>query len=159
MSVCLRLISLMSYHQFQICRPPSDNAAEPEQMRWVRRGSKHSKNAGTMGSESQTYHERRAMGHGTVRERLGKARSRVPAACPPLPVLARPLLSALNEHLLLAHIARRCRHQGCESRAPAGRCRKLRRLRADVENSCGEYLDCTDKTVAGLPAVALLMRF
>ncbi len=74
-------------------------------MRWVRRGSKHSKNAGTMGSESQTYHERRAMGHGTVRERLGKARSRVPAACPPLPVLARPLLSALNEHLLLAHIA------------------------------------------------------
>lgn len=35
-------------------------------------GSKHSKNAGTMGSESQTYHERRAMGYGTVRERLGK---------------------------------------------------------------------------------------
>mmetsp|Transcript_17121 Transcript_17121/g.51246 ORF Transcript_17121/g.51246 Transcript_17121/m.51246 type:complete len:334 (-) Transcript_17121:255-1256(-) len=35
-------------------------------------GSKHSKNAGTMGSESQTYHERKAMGHGTIRERLGK---------------------------------------------------------------------------------------
>lgn len=42
--------------------------------RW-RRGSKHSKNAGTMGSESQTYHERKAMGHGTIRERLGKART------------------------------------------------------------------------------------
>ena len=36
-------------------------------------GSRHSKNAGTMGSESQTYHERKALGYGTVRERLGKA--------------------------------------------------------------------------------------
>ena len=41
-------------------------------------GSRHSKNAGTMGSESQTYHERKALGYGTVRERLGKACS-VPA--------------------------------------------------------------------------------
>jgi hypothetical protein len=37
-------------------------------------GSRHSKNAGTMGSESQTYHERKALGYGTVRERLGKVR-------------------------------------------------------------------------------------
>lgn len=35
-------------------------------------GSRHSKNAGTMGSEAQTYHERKALGYGTVRERLGK---------------------------------------------------------------------------------------
>lgn len=35
-------------------------------------GSRHSKNAGTMGSESLTYHERRALGFGTVKERLGK---------------------------------------------------------------------------------------
>ena len=35
-------------------------------------GQRHSKNAGTMGSESQTYHERTALGYGTVRERLGK---------------------------------------------------------------------------------------
>jgi hypothetical protein len=38
-------------------------------------GSRHSKNAGTMGSESQTYHERKALGYGTVRERLGKVRA------------------------------------------------------------------------------------
>ena len=36
------------------------------------RGSRHSKNAGTMGSESQTAGERSALGYGTVRERLGK---------------------------------------------------------------------------------------
>jgi nitric oxide synthase-interacting protein len=35
-------------------------------------GSRHSKNAGTMGSEGMTYHERKALGYGTVRERLGK---------------------------------------------------------------------------------------
>lgn len=33
---------------------------------------RHSKNAGTMGAEALTYHERRALGYGTVRERLGK---------------------------------------------------------------------------------------
>ena len=36
------------------------------------RGSRHSKNAGTMGSEALTHKERRAMGHGTVRQRLGR---------------------------------------------------------------------------------------
>ncbi|KAK9816323.1 hypothetical protein WJX74_004009 [Apatococcus lobatus] len=36
------------------------------------RGQRHSKNAGTMGSESQTYGERAALGFGTVKERLGK---------------------------------------------------------------------------------------
>eukprot|EP00887_Chlorella_sp_A99_P001825 scaffold19.g1825.t1 len=36
------------------------------------RGSRHSKNAGIMGSEALTYNERRALGHGTVTERLGK---------------------------------------------------------------------------------------
>lgn len=35
-------------------------------------GSRHSKNAGTMGSEGMTYHERRSLGFGTVRERIGK---------------------------------------------------------------------------------------
>lgn len=35
---------------------------------------KHSKNAGTMGSENLTYHERKALGFGTVQERLGKVR-------------------------------------------------------------------------------------
>ena len=33
---------------------------------------RHSKNAGGMGSEALTYHERRALGFGTVKERLGK---------------------------------------------------------------------------------------
>ena len=33
---------------------------------------RHSKNAGTMGAEALTYHERRALGYGTVKERLGK---------------------------------------------------------------------------------------
>ena len=52
------------------------------------RGStkKHSKQAGTLGSESLTHAERKALGYGTVRERLGKetvkdsmpARSRSP---------------------------------------------------------------------------------
>ena len=46
-------------------------------------GSRHSKNAGTMGSEAQTYHERKALGYGTVRERLGKACCSTPA--PPSP--------------------------------------------------------------------------
>eukprot|EP00892_Ulva_mutabilis_P012112 jgi/Ulvmu1/9273/UM050_0022.1 len=36
------------------------------------RGSRHSKNAGTMGTEGLTYHEKRAMGFGTLKERLGK---------------------------------------------------------------------------------------
>jgi nitric oxide synthase-interacting protein len=34
--------------------------------------TKHSKKAGTMGSEALTYHERKALGFGTARERLGK---------------------------------------------------------------------------------------
>ena len=37
------------------------------------RGSRHSKNAGTMGSEAQTYNERAAQGYGTIQQRLGKA--------------------------------------------------------------------------------------
>ncbi|KAI3437726.1 hypothetical protein D9Q98_000174 [Chlorella vulgaris] len=35
-------------------------------------GRKHSKNAGTMGSEALTYHERKALGFGLIAERLGK---------------------------------------------------------------------------------------
>ncbi|KAL4451668.1 hypothetical protein ABPG75_007330 [Micractinium tetrahymenae] len=35
-------------------------------------GRKHSKNAGVMGSEALTYHERKLLGHGTATERLGK---------------------------------------------------------------------------------------
>lgn len=37
------------------------------------RGSRHSKNAGVMGSEALSYQERKALGFGTVKERLGKA--------------------------------------------------------------------------------------
>ncbi len=33
---------------------------------------KHSKKAGVMGSEALTYHERRALGFGTRKERFGK---------------------------------------------------------------------------------------
>ena len=36
------------------------------------RGSRHSKNAGTMGSEAMTYAEMKGLGYGTVNERLGK---------------------------------------------------------------------------------------
>ena len=36
------------------------------------RGSRHSKNAGTMGSEAMTYGEMKGLGYGTVLERLGK---------------------------------------------------------------------------------------
>ncbi|GFR51939.1 hypothetical protein Agub_g14460 [Astrephomene gubernaculifera] len=35
-------------------------------------GQRHSKNAGVMGSESLTYAERKALGFGTVKERVGK---------------------------------------------------------------------------------------
>ncbi|CAG9462832.1 unnamed protein product [Pedinophyceae sp. YPF-701] len=35
-------------------------------------GKRHSKNAGVMGREALTYHERRALGFGTVQERVGK---------------------------------------------------------------------------------------
>lgn len=38
-------------------------------------GRKHSKNAGVMGSEALTYHEKKALGYGTATERLGKVRS------------------------------------------------------------------------------------
>ena len=38
------------------------------------RGSRHSKNAGTMGSEAQTYSERAGQGYGTISQRLGKVR-------------------------------------------------------------------------------------
>lgn len=38
------------------------------------RGQRHSKNAGVMGSEALSYHERRALGFGTVKERIGKVR-------------------------------------------------------------------------------------
>ena len=36
-----------------------------------RSGSRHSRNAGTMGAEAQTYMERRRLGYGTASERLG----------------------------------------------------------------------------------------
>mmetsp|Transcript_38068 Transcript_38068/g.84778 ORF Transcript_38068/g.84778 Transcript_38068/m.84778 type:complete len:321 (-) Transcript_38068:542-1504(-) len=36
------------------------------------KGQRHSKNAGVMGAEGLTYAERRALGFGTVKERLGK---------------------------------------------------------------------------------------
>uniref|UniRef100_A0A7R9YV45 Nitric oxide synthase-interacting protein zinc-finger domain-containing protein n=1 Tax=Chlamydomonas euryale TaxID=1486919 RepID=A0A7R9YV45_9CHLO len=36
------------------------------------KGQRHSKNAGVMGAEGLRYHERRALGFGTVKERLGK---------------------------------------------------------------------------------------
>lgn len=36
------------------------------------KGQRHSKNAGVMGSEGLTYQEKRALGFGTVRERVGK---------------------------------------------------------------------------------------
>ncbi len=36
------------------------------------RGSRHSKNAGVMGGEALSYAERKALGFGTVKERLGK---------------------------------------------------------------------------------------
>ncbi|GAX79246.1 hypothetical protein CEUSTIGMA_g6686.t1 [Chlamydomonas eustigma] len=36
------------------------------------RGQRHSKNAGVMGSEGLSYAERRALGFGTIKERLGK---------------------------------------------------------------------------------------
>lgn len=41
------------------------------------RGQRHSKNAGIMGSEALTYHERKALGFGTVKERVGKVGLRV----------------------------------------------------------------------------------
>ena len=43
-------------------------------------GRKHSKNAGVMGAEALTYHERKALGFGTVTERLGKVGTGRPAA-------------------------------------------------------------------------------
>lgn len=39
------------------------------------KGQRHSKNAGVMGSESLTYAERKMLGFGTVKERLGKVRT------------------------------------------------------------------------------------
>ena len=37
-------------------------------------GQRHSKNAGTMGVEGLTYHEKKALGFGTVQQRLGKVK-------------------------------------------------------------------------------------
>lgn len=41
-------------------------------------GQRHSKNAGTMGVEGLTYHEKKALGFGTVQQRLGKVRTLCP---------------------------------------------------------------------------------
>ena len=38
-------------------------------------GQRHSKNAGTMGVEGLTYHEKKALGFGTVQQRLGKVKN------------------------------------------------------------------------------------
>jgi hypothetical protein len=51
------------------------------------RGQRHSKNAGIMGSEALTYHEKKALGFGTVKERVGK-----------VSVHALPLLVLLPRH-------------------------------------------------------------
>ena len=40
------------------------------------KGQRHSKNAGVMGAESLSYAERKALGFGTVKERLGKVRAK-----------------------------------------------------------------------------------
>lgn len=92
-------------------------------------GRRHSKNAGIMGSESLTYHERKALGFGTVKERLGKvrrpaARSGAPRAAarcsrPPAAAAhaARSALSALPR----AHSSwqQPCVHHGARAaRAP-----------------------------------------
>ena len=47
-------------------------------------GRRHSKNAGVMGTEAFTYHERKALGFGTVKERLGKVRTAAPPLAAPL---------------------------------------------------------------------------
>ena len=39
-------------------------------------GQRHSKNAGTMGVEGLTYHEKKALGFGTVQQRLGKVNNK-----------------------------------------------------------------------------------
>lgn len=62
-----------------ICLLGSTHSSHPAQLPSAARGEnspamgKHSKNAGVMGSENLTYHERKALGFGTVSERLGKA--------------------------------------------------------------------------------------
>lgn len=45
------------------------------------KGQRHSKNAGVMGSEALTYAEKKALGFGTVKERLGKVGMVVLACC------------------------------------------------------------------------------
>ena len=76
------------------------------------RGSRHSKNAGVMGSEALTYDERKALGFGTVKERLGKVRGgcrareerapkqqpqAAPQAPPPWATVQPPALSATKQ--------------------------------------------------------------
>jgi hypothetical protein len=54
------------------------------------RGQRHSKNAGIMGSEALTYHEKKALGFGTVKERIGKVsqQRRITSAAPYTAALA-----------------------------------------------------------------------
>lgn len=89
-------------------------------------GSRHSKNAGTMGSESQTYHERKALGYGTVRERLGKVR---------LPLHETALLPLCAVAVACAAI----QLQATDHRLLfVGRCRQLRRLPSHAAASAGK---------------------
>ena len=69
---------------------------------------KHSKNAGVMGSESLTYHERKALGFGTVTERLGKVR-RWGRVCGIKALRVGPGPTTLSSHLQRLFLARRTR--------------------------------------------------
>lgn len=55
-------------------------------------GQRHSKNAGTMGVEGLTYHEKKALGFGTVKQRLGK----VWLACLNLPTGRGAAVASIN---------------------------------------------------------------
>lgn len=108
-------------------------------------GRKHSKNAGVMGSEALTYHERRLLGHGTATERLGKVGGRASTqtwflafsqsssafmwSCVPAGARLRERDNATLPSLAYLAASQRPQHRCCPAFAVA-------------QDSIGNYYDC-----------------
>lgn len=93
------------------------------------RGQRHSKNAGGMGAENMTYAERKALGFGTVKERLGKVSQGM------------ALVPAVHECTGLGSL---CTHKPiAHSMSSEGRdCPRTRSCVCCMQDSLGNYSDC-----------------
>jgi len=70
----LIFLTIVRMHNFRLSWSLlySNHSKEPQKWAAMGKGQRHSKNAGGMGTEGLTYNERRGLGFGMVKERLGK---------------------------------------------------------------------------------------